>query len=417
MILSVTVVFLIVNIFRSITIKLVLLIGLGYILQLGFGFIRGGGFEALRLKYVSSGTSAIALQACTHHDPRQVIARYNELFGESSWEGTKPPGLMSFYIITNKIVDFVKPASSTEECFQNLTDFAAYIFPFVSLLVLLPLYGISRVFFGEEDAILPCLLYIFVPNLHIFPLYQDQFLFPLIFTLLMFLIIRAGNLHSLPLAFVSGVGIYAATFLSFSLLPIIGFALLWVAINVGLQNRWSNLGDAFKLWLGIFSGFAFLAFLFYQFLDYDHFLRYEEALMLHRTLKQFQPGGKQIFQAILLNNIEFAALVGFPLFILFITRITESVFQIKRKQIDQTTVFVLTFGAMYAVVNVLGQTKGEVGRIWLFLVPALTIFASSEIINSFPQVKHRTIVYGVLMLLVTSLLIFVFQDYGCRLCP
>jgi hypothetical protein len=73
-------------------------------------------------------------------------------------------------------------------------------------------------------------------------------------------------------------------------------------------------------------------------------------------------------------------------------------------------VLALGFIATYVGLNVFGQTRGEVGRLWLFMVPVLVLLACDEVKNLFGRRPMTTyLLLGAE--LITTFLIFKFSDF------
>jgi hypothetical protein len=71
---------------------------------------------------------------------------------------------------------------------------------------------------------------------------------------------------------------------------------------------------------------------------------------------------------------------------------------------------------IYLGLNLLGQTRGEVARIWLFLAPAVCLVGAYGL-SSVYRSWRMAIFFVVGLQLVTAFMVFQFQDYGCKLCP
>jgi hypothetical protein len=70
----------------------------------------------------------------------------------------------------------------------------------------------------------------------------------------------------------------------------------------------------------------------------------------------------------------------------------------------------VAFLASFLALNLLGQTHGEVGRLWLFLLPLVAIAAVIPLQRWYG--KHSAIPALVLTLqLITALLTFLYQDF------
>jgi hypothetical protein len=137
----------------------------------------------------------------------------------------------------------------------------------------------------------------------------------------------------------------------------------------------------------------------------------------HRAAKEFEDGLAQLRQALLVNNLEYTTLLGLPLVITVAYQTLASLVRyLWKKQAEQIDLFAACMFLSYLGLNALGQTRGEVGRIWLFLAPAVCLVGAYGMSRTYRP--GRTAIYLVVGLqLVTAVMIFQFQDYGCKLCP
>ena len=127
-------------------------------------------------------------------------------------------------------------------------------------------------------------------------------------------------------------------------------------------------------------------------------------------LKELEPGIEQILKALKLNNLEFASWIGFPIAVMFLIRIGNSVVAFIRKKATSVDGLTAAFGLTYLALNLIGQTRGEVGRLWLFMTPLIALFAATEIAELFK--KPRAVTYYIVGLqFITIFVTFRFQDY------
>ena len=389
---------------------LIMLIALGYIIQVGFGFIEGQGFASIRMKFARSVFNRYAEAASEEPDFINSLIDYEELYGSDWYLGTKPPGVLLFYNVTQKLSNLVNPRATNEGRFIRLTTFAAYLFPVTSFLVLIALFHFSKLLTNKKAAILPGILYIVCPSVILIPLFLDQVLYPLLFMLVLYLLLLTMMQQSVKWAFIVGGSIYVAIYFAFSLLPLLPLSILWIGIDYLLNRQNKSLGKAIKLILGLLSGVLVMFLLFRVFLNYDIILRYVNAMAQHRRAKEFEPGLQQIVNAIRLNNAEFAAFTGFPVIILFLSSFIKSSFSFVKRKANRLDGLLAAFLITYAILNLFGQTSGEVQRLWLFMLPLVTLFAAQELKTLFK--RRETGIYLVITLqLITALLIFRFQDF------
>jgi hypothetical protein len=407
--------------------SLVLLTGLGVATVFCLGYIQGQGAEYVRLKYAGTNHRSYALIA-TGESPRplDVIREYEQRYGLKMFPSTKPPGVVVFYVVLEKVINAIQPRQTGEGRFLTFTRWLTLIFPVISFFVLWLLYFFVRRLVPREDALLPSLLYIFVPSVILFPLFLDQVLYPLLFLTGFILLYQVVKRRSFLLAFLAGLYIYVAVFFTFSLLTLIPLFLILLGLDYWLNYRERSISKAFWLVVGFASGIVVLFVLFRIFLNYDFFHRYAIAMRVVRnfdfilrtgqkatvdlTTTTIQPGLKQIFRAALLNNTELAAAVGFPIFLLFVWRSARTIIALVRRK---ATHLDFALGAMcltYIALNLYGQVQGEVSRLWIFWVPMMVTFAGVELATQFRR-RVLAVNFVVLLQLITILMIFQFQDF------
>ena len=389
--------------------NIILLIVLGYFLQLSFGFTEADRLDAISTKYSLSGHKSYALYAADRPPLENIFLHYEEIYGVDQYAGTKPPGVILFYVLTQRASALFFPQDSYDLRLSGLMTFITYLYPLIACLTLPILYRFSRLFLDAEKAIFPPLLYIFFPNFLLMPLFLDQVLYPLLFILTLDLVLRALIQRSPVLAFCAGVAIYVTVYFTFSLLPLLFLALVLIGVfYLSQQNK--KIKDYLALIIGLFAGLL-IAFAFFRlFLHYTPLLRYTNAITYHRDAKSFQSGMKQILSASLLNNIDFAVSIGFPIAILSLIRGGRAIGAFLKRHVTYLDVVTLAFGITYLALLIVGQTRGEVGRLWLYLAPLLAIFSSIEAHKLFHRPKQG--IYLVIALqLSTTMFIFKFQDF------
>jgi hypothetical protein len=390
--------------------KLVLIILLGYGIQVGFGFLEGGGYESLRIKYADSVFNGYALEAAREPGLADVVLKYEENYGDDWYLGTKPPGVLLTYMGFEKISNAISPLPTAEERFVWLTRLAAYVFPLFALLVLVVLLYFEMELTGTERPWASMLLLITMPNMILIPLYLDQVLYPLLFMALLLYLLRAMRQQSWQLAVICGIGIYIALYFTFSLLPLIPLAGLWIVLDTIIHWDQEEKRNNLKLLLGLAIGFIVTYAVFRLKLNYDLVERYVNAMAAHRRAKAFEPGLVQILKSVWLNNAEFASFVGFPVIFLFLTRAFISIKRWIKKQPKSSDGLMLALLLTYAALNLLGQTNGEVQRLWLFLTPLVAMFASRAVKKLFHKPQIGIAIVAEIQL-ITVLLLMRFQDF------
>ena len=391
--------------------NLVTLILLGAGLQISFGFLAGGGFESLRLKYADSVFNNYAEAAAEDPGLWHALTNYEADYGGDWYLGTKPPGVLAVYILTQKASNLFLPAADNAGRFLSLTTFSAYVFPFLAFLVLLPLYRLAHELeLGQQESLLSAMLYIALPSVLLIPLFLDQVLYPLIFIAVLWLAWRALQNRSWQLAGLAGLATYAALYFGFSLLPLVPLIPLWFGLHF-LSNRKSlSLQEVIKLGLAFAAGLLVMFLLFKWLLNYDILLRYANAMAQHRRAKDYVPGLEQVLYALLLNNAEMLTWSGMPFILLALVQMGRSVAACLRRQPQPVDELAAAFLLTYVALNLFGQTNGEVQRLWLFMLPVLALLAAKEILR-LSRSKPAAISLIFFLQWITSWLLFTFQDF------
>jgi hypothetical protein len=202
---------------------------------------------------------------------------------------------------------------------------------------------------------------------------------------------------------------YLVTFVSFSLLPIVGLALFWIAVNYGLSKKAQRGRKALLSLAGICIGILLVWIGGRIFLNYDPIARYTVAFQNHRRIKEFIATFSNILEYGLLNNVEFAFWSGLPLYLLFIVGAVRALVKaFQRTATSETGLFIsvlLTYGGM----NLIGQTRGEVGRLWIFFLPLAAMIAVREASRLFTQ-SSKGYLYLLYLQLFTAWMAFIFLD-------
>lgn len=390
--------------------KLLAIICIGYFIQLSFAFIDGAGVESIRARYVNSGHKDYAILASEMPPLLDSIREYESRYANNIFLSTKPPGVIFLYTLTAKLTNFIQPENAPQDRFYHLTVLMAYIFPVLSLLTLVPLSQLSKKIWNKSDAFIPSAIYIVLPPVVLFYLELDQFLHPLLLMSTLVLFFRTLETQAFRWAFINGVTIYLALFFSFSMIfaPVLIF--IWYGIDY-LQNiRHNTLSNHIKTALGLISGFLVTAFVFYLLLNYDPLLRYQHSIASHKYLKDFETGYQQILDAILLNNGEFIHWAGIPIILLFFSRCAQSVSAVVKGKGKSLDAFCVAFMFAFVLLNIFGQTRGEVARLWIFLLPPISLFSAIESRSLFGKNTMLGVYLLITLQLASVWIMFKYQD-------
>ncbi len=412
---------------RRIRLSLLLIVALGYTLQISFGFVAGQGYEYIRLKYTDTGHRAYAnIAVADFMEPLAAVKEYEQRYGQKMFPSTKPPGVVLFYILLEKVVNTLSPEQTNEGRFLVLTRFMAIVFPLVALLVVGIIYTLARQLVEPEQAIAPAILFIFIPNIILIPMFLDQVLYPLVFMFGVLLLWRVMKTRSLLLALAAGIYIYIAVFFTFAMVPLLPFFVLLLGLDFLMNYKSRRIAQPVWLFFALGIGILVALISFRLFLNYDILLRYETA---NRVVRNFdfilrtggkrtedfttiavQPGIGQILRAAFLNNLEFAAAVGFPVYLLFLWRAIGTLTRLVRRKASELDIAMGALLLTFLALNAYGQMQGEAARLWMFWVPMVVIFAGLELLSQFRR-RELAFTLVVTLQLVTMWITFLFQDF------
>lgn len=359
--------------------SLIILMIFGYFLMIGIGFIMGdNGIEMLRRVHITMNNQEIYSNFLSDHkiDPKLVLTNYEEIIPDSMFLKTKPPGPLFIYSVLQKVSEALfNPADNRTERQLRLTQLISVSFPFLTVLALPLLYIVARRFLNEQDALIPCILYLTAPNVLLMPVGLDKALHPALFLIGILLILRNSQLRTFSSSLLLGFYLYTALFFSFSLVPLLLWSPLWLLIDGYNQNRKDLFHRLIRPLLGVGIGFLISALIFGIILDYNIVGRYLNAMEWHRSANHFQLTIAFLWSAFIVNNVELASFSGFSLIIFAGIQIAVSVTSIFHPRKNNLDAFLFVFLIVYIFLNIFNQMRAEVARLWLFLVPVFTLAA------------------------------------------
>ena len=352
---------------------LVFLVLLGCLIQIGFGFIEGKGLESIRENYTDTMHRVYAELASDNPDLLSVVTNYENQYAGNNFAGTKPPGVMLVYVGMEKLSNAIFPEETFQGRFDRLTMLITFVFPFISFLIVVPLFNFSRHFLSEKEAIIPPLLYLFSPNILLIPLFLDQVLYPLVYLLCIFVVTIAIIRCSYWLSFLAGCLLYLAVFLTFSMIPTIFMAFLMIALyylfffrqqtpQTMPTSKHANLKAIVLLSFSMFAGLLALFAVFRGVFHYDPFIRYQTAMVMHQQIKSFDSSLSQLPYSLLILNLDYGSWIDFPLVLLGLVAFAITVRRVITKKAGLIDWLAVSFFVTYLILNVMGQTKNETGR-------------------------------------------------------
>jgi len=400
---------------RALCLTFLFLLGCG--LQWGFGYMEGrGGLERI---YAERGRLAYPARICRGVHLRDILLDYEQVHEGDMYFNTKPPGTLLVYSLVQKLAALLMPG---EDCYTSMLRLIPWLFLPLAFVGLPLLERMARALLGDDSLLAPLML-LFFPNYLLIPLELDGTLLPLFTLLAACCMWRALEERRTGWALAAGALVHLGVYLSFALLPLLVFCLGWISADLmwrlwqpgettsgatGIRSAWRG---SLRLAAGFCAGFLCLLLLFLLVFHYDPLQRYLAAMEAHRVAKEYTTGLAQLGDALLLNNAEFLTWIGLPCSLLLLGGLVRSGRAWLRRCASPSDVLMLVVLGVYIALNLVGQTRGEVARLWLFLLPLLAPFTAREAACLLPR-KGAALAFMIILQMVTTFLLFAFQDLG-----
>jgi hypothetical protein len=147
-------------------------------------------------------------------------------------------------------------------------------------------------------------------------------------------------------------------------------------------------------------------------LDYDIVLRYRRAMAYHEAWKHWDASADQVLTYAFTNLVEFAAWLGVPIAALSLWGAVRSAREVGRGEGTPVAWVAMVSLAVLLAVALTGHTKGEVARLWLFLVPLACLAASDQIARVAAGRWRGVLLAAVLVVqAATAYLTKIYQDF------
>jgi len=395
--------------------RVLLLVLLGTNLQIALSLLEGRQLAGLRDRIVHSGHAEFATVAVHQPSLFYVASHYEQLLEDNKLcehAYTKPPGQLLLYMATAHIANIGHVADAPEVRLERLRTAATIAWPFLSYLVLIPLFYVARRFLDADRALLACILYLLIPSVNLITLHTDQVFFPAFSTGCIALTALAFYRRSVGWGLAAGALFYLSLFCTFGLL---GLLPVLAGTGIGIVLTTKSDGAGFGSWLrpglGVLAGVVVLDIVFRAVLDYDIVLRYHRALLNHIGGKGWNPSASTIPYAAVVNTAEFISWLGIPVAMLAGLHGLRSLRHIFTGRAELRHWLAVGLAATFLGLLMFGNTLGEVARLWLFLVPVVCILAADEILLRFGK-GHRIVLLSILVLQgITVYLMKIYQDF------
>ena len=345
--------------------------------------------NALGAPWVAPGAIIASPPATTYfsvsldvHRPADWIASYPELMPQLPHHApTHPPGFVLLFLLVRRLCASLisQPTPGMAAAAEMYADafgigltpsdaaaamVGALVVALLGALGLVPLYFLARHLSGPRAAICASFMAASMPGLLLLGASPDLIIMALAITALC-LGYSAWRSGSLICAFLAGLAVAAGLFFSLAFALVGAWALLWMALGVlGSKDRPAALRRLLGGGVFVLSGFVLFYAALYFIWEYRPIAVVQQAFLAHRdvTTVAFP---RTYWKWVLMNPIECALFVGLPVCLAAIwsrAGLSHHPYSGRLKQ------SLLSWLIILALLDLSGAVRGEVGRIWLFLL-------------------------------------------------
>jgi len=282
--------------------------------------------------------------------------------------------------------------------------------PFISGLTVGPLYGLGRRVWGQRVALRAAALYIIVPSLVLWATRWDQ-LYPLLATLGLYGIQRGLDTGRLRYFVGAGLVVSLATFLSLGNgvigVLLVVYTLLWLLVTRRLAAtegpekgkhpapRWSW-RQIVSAGTGLGLGLAAVWLLYYLSSGVGVWAIYQAALQEHCKLN------RSYWLWVGYNLYDFLVFLGLPVALAFLSGVWGAIRRLRAGQADAGVALTIAFVLVLVGLDLSGTVRGEVARLWLFLVPVAVLVAAQTLSEGWGQAGFAVVLAAQLGQLLVS---------------
>ena len=226
-------------------------------------------------------------------------------------------------------------------------------------LSLLPIWALTRLRYGDHAAWWAAALFAFVPSLALFGIEIDQLL--LLLSALTVYLAYAGWVRQQPLlSAAAGLVFVGAVLVSFGALALAPFLAIWGALGLARDRSARRAARALAFCGSALAGAGAGVLAFLLLTGCSLLTLISTGLSAHRTGLAFP---RSYWQWVLFDPVEFAAFLGAPLAIWALLAVFS-----KSEGGSATDNLLMAWLLSFLALDLSGVVRGEVGRIWLFLM-------------------------------------------------
>ncbi len=303
---------------------------------------------------------------------------------------THPPGFMLFFLVVRRLCAALIPQQSPvlaalaegyNQTFGTLFSPADAAASLVSALLaaltgalsLIPVYLLTRELLAPDAAIRAASMVATAPAILLLGASSDQLILTLT-AVQLWLCYSAWRKGSAWRVFLAGIVAGLGLFFSLGFAIVMAWLLVWLVLGLlGSADRKRAAGRALGAAVIAFAGFALFYLALYLASGYHPLSVAQQALLAHRdiTTAAFP---RTYWKWLLMNPVEAAIFAGLPLLLVALW----SVRGLRRQPtLARLKPLLLAWLIIFALLDLSGTVRGEVGRIWLFLLWPAALAASA----------------------------------------
>jgi hypothetical protein len=343
--------------------------------------------NAVGIPWVAPGVYIISPNTTTYfsvslgvQSPGDWIARYPDLLPTLPYHAaTHPPGLVLFFWLVRKVAA-IMPLHGPSPILDVLVALgdklgmpltpadalaaivSAVLIALIGALGLIPLYLLTRSLTSDHTAICATCLAGSMPGLLLLGASPDL----IVMTLAIAALCRgySGYRGSAVSGLLAGVVVAAGLFLSLAFALVVVWASLWLAVGIARSpDRPGAVRRALRVALLSVVSFGVVYLALYFIWGYRPIATALQALSAHRGVTTVE-AARTYWKWVLMNPVECAIFAGIPL----VAAAFWSLTHLRRPQNARLASFLMSWLVLCALINLSGAVRGEVGRIWLFLL-------------------------------------------------
>ena len=393
--------------------NVLLVAGLGLATQFGFALMEARGLDALRERMVTTGHAKFVQAAAGGTSFLRVAGNYQHLIEEGQLPrialATKPPGMLLFYMITERAARVACPW--IEEPRGRVIAFATIAYPLLACLAVIPICGLSRLCLSGPMAYVPAILYVACPNVALIALHLDQCLFPLLFTSALLCFVRGVIGQRTVLLILSGLLAGLSVYITFSLAMLVPFFVVVACLAVVKEGS-GGIGRGARSLATAAAGAALWFGVVYALTGYDPVTNYRYAMAQHEGWRGIEWTLGTTAYLAALGVFEFALWLGIPVFVAAAARSGQGLDARPATMARPGDVLALALWGAVLLAAFMGRAVGETARLWLFLTPLFALAAAEWLAGAFGRLRVWAVAAVVLLQLGTTFMIKLFQDFA-----